>query len=96
MEFSKFKETMESKYWNDSYADEFCGKKEDTYIGISKFLHKHNKTLLGAAIIFCVLFLISATFTFVFFRKIKSLENKLKENQLVNKEIEGSEMPKLD
>ena len=96
MEFSKFKETMESKYWNDSYADEFCGKKEDTYIGISKFLHKHSKTLLGTAIIFCVLFLISATFTFVFFRKIKSLEDKLKENQLVNKEIEGSEMPKLD
>ena len=36
MDFAEFKQKMESKYWNDTFAAQFCGKEEDTYIDKKK------------------------------------------------------------
>lgn len=94
-EYNSFKEKLQSKFWNDSFADKFCGTAEDTYIQKKGGIEEYSVALLGAAFISTSLFLIFATSTFVFFRRLKKLEKKIKENPLLDQEIEGSELPEL-
>jgi len=100
MEFSEFKQKMESKYWNDTFAAQFCGKEEDTYIG--KKSKKKQKIegnislLLGIAILSITLFLIFLSSAVIMFVRVRDIEKKFDENKLVNEELKGSEMPILD
>jgi len=100
MEFSEFKQKMESKYWNDTFAAQFCGKEEDTYI--DKKNKKKQKIegnislLLGIAILSITLFLIFLSSAVIIFLRVRDIEKKFDENKLVNEELKGSEMPILD
>ena len=94
IEFSKFKESMERKFWNDSFAKEFCEGKENTYIQ-KKGIEKYSIILLGATFISTTLFLLFATSTLVFYNRFKKLQKRLKENPLLDRDLEGSELPEL-
>ena len=96
MEYNEFKSKMESKFWNDTYADQFCGKEEDTYFQQKNRIQDYGTVLLGATIVSTSLFLIFVTSTFVIFRRLKKLEKKMKANPLMNMETEGAELPSLD
>ena len=95
-EYSSFKAKMEKKFWNDTFADKFCGTEEDTYIKKKDGIEKYSTLLLGATFISTSLFLIFATSTFVFFRRYRKLNQKLKENPLVSQEMTGNELPDLN
>ena len=95
MDFYEFKAKLESKFWNDSYIDEFCGRKEDTYFKKKDTIEEHATFWFGATIITSSLFLIFASSTFIINRRLKKIIKKLNENPLLNKEMEGSEMPIL-
>jgi hypothetical protein len=88
MDYKDFKEKMESKFWNDTYMSEFCGKEEDTYINKKSKLENYSTTLFEASILFTFLFILAMTMTFFFYAKLKILERKLKEEKLT-KEILG-------
>ena len=99
MEFNEFKKNMESKYWNETYAAEFCGKEENTYVGKNNILETSKENislLLGATILSITLFFIFLTSAIIIFRRVKKIEKKFDENKLVNEELKGSEMPILD
>ncbi len=100
MDFEKFKKKMESKYWNDTFAAEFCGKEEDTYIDKknqkNKKLEDNSYLLLGATILSITLFFIFLSSAIILFVRVQKIEKKFGENKLVNKELRGSEMPILD
>ena len=97
MNYKEFKEKMKSKFWNDTYADEFCGKKEDTILKKNK-VETSGIVYLGASIIFISLFIIFASSAFIFFLRMKKLEIKIKEKILVDNIIngDGGDMPILD
>ena len=88
---------MKSKFWNDTYADEFCGKKEDTILKKNK-VETSGIVYLGASIIFISLFIIFASSAFIFFLIMKKIEIKIKEKILVDNIIngDGGDMPILD
>ena len=100
MDFGEFKQKMESKYWNDTFAAQFCGKEEDTYIDKKKTkkkkLEDNSSLLLGATILSITLFLIFLSSAIIMFVRIRKIEEKFDENKLVNEELKGSEMPILD
>ena len=75
--------------------DEFCGRKEDSDYDNESELEKHAVLLFNISIIASSLFLIFLTSTIVIFRRLKALQKKLKENPLMENEIEGSELPAL-
>ena len=58
-------------------------------------LEKHADLLFNISIISSALFLIFLTSTIVIFKRLKKLQNKLKENPLMENELEGSELPAL-
>lgn len=94
-EFSlEFKAEMEKKFWNDTYANEFCGEKE-TFIQKEDGIEKYSVILFGATFISTSLLIIFATSTFIFYRRFKKLQKRLKENPLLDQEMEGSELPEL-
>ena len=95
MDYNEFKKNIEAHYWNDSYMDEFCGRKEDSDYDNESELEKHAVLLFNISIIASSLFLIFLTSTIVIFRRLKALQKKLKENPLMENEIEGSELPAL-
>ena len=95
MDFYEFKKKMESKFWNDTYADEFCGKKEDTYFKKKDSIEEHATFWFGCTVITTSLFLIFAFSTFIINRKLKKITKKYNENPLLNKELEGNEIPIL-
>ena len=95
MDFYEFKKKMESKFWNDTYADEFCGKKEDTYFKKKDSIEEHATFWFGCTVITTSLFLIFAFSTFIINRKLKKIMKKYNENPLLNKELEGNEIPIL-
>lgn len=84
MDYEEFKVKLKSKFWNDTYMNEFCGKEEDTYINKKPKLEEYSETLLGASILFTFMFLIAMTMTFFFYYKLKMLERKLREEKLSN------------
>ena len=92
MDYSQFKEKMQLNFWNDTYADQFCGKEDDTVFEQQNRIEEYSVFLLGATIISTSLFLIFLTSTFIFFRRFKKLEKKLKENPLLDKDLEGTEL----
>ena len=94
-DYNYFKKTIEAHYWNDSYIDEFCGRKEDSDYDNKSELEKHADLLFNISIISSALFLIFLTSTIVIFKRLKKLQNKLKENPLMENELEGSELPAL-
>ena len=94
-DYNEFKKNIEAHYWNDSYMDEFCGRKEDSDYDNESELEKHAVLLFNISIIASSLFLIFLTSTIVIFRRLKALQKKLKENPLMENEIEGSELPAL-
>ena len=91
MDYKDFKEKMESKFWNDTYMSEFCGKEEDTYINKKARLQEYSTSLFGATILFTFLFLLAMTMTFFFYGKLKILERKLKEEKLSKEILAGNE-----
>ena len=93
--YKEFKEPIESHYWNDTYMDEFCGKKEDSDIDNSSKLSDYSNILFAISIVSSILFLIFITSTIVIFRRLKKLQQKLQENPLLNEETEGAELPAL-
>ena len=93
--YKEFKEPIESHYWNDTYMDEFCGKKEDSDIDNSSKLSDYSNILFAISIVSSILFLIFITSTIVIFRRLKKLQKKLQENPLLNEETEGAELPAL-
>ena len=95
MDYKEFKAKMESKFWKDDFVADFCGQKEEVFEQKKKAIEKHSSFLLGATIISTSLFLIFATSTFIFYRRFKKIEKRIKENPMLDKEIEGSEMPVL-
>ena len=100
MDFAEFKQKMESKYWNDTFAAQFCGKEEDTYIDKKKTKNKkledNSSLLLGTTILSITLFLIFLSSALIIFVRVKKIEKKFDENKLVTEELKGSEMPILD
>ena len=92
--YKSFKPKMEAKFWNDTFAKEFCEGKGTTYIE-KKGIDKYSTILLGATFISTTLFLIFITSTFIFYNRFKKLQKRLKENPLLDQEIEGSELPEL-
>ena len=95
VDYNEFKKTIEAHYWNDSYIDEFCGRKEDSDYDNKSELEKHADLLFNISIIASALFLIFLTSTIVIFKRLKKLQKKLKENPLMENELEGSELPAL-
>ena len=93
--YKQFKAPIESNYWNDTYMDEFCGKKEDSDIDNSSKLSNYSNILFGISIIMTILFLIFITSTIVIYRRLKKLQKKINENPMLNEEISGSELPEL-
>ena len=91
MDYKDFKEKMESKFWNDTYMSEFCGKEEDTYINKKIRLQEYSKSLFEVTILFTFLFLLAMTMTFFFYGKLKILERKLKEEKLSKEILAGNE-----
>ena len=94
-DYDEFKNKIEAHYWNDSYIDEFCGRKEDSDYDNKSELEKHADLLFNISIIATALFLIFLTSTIVIFKRLKKLQKKLKENPLMENELEGSELPAL-
>ena len=94
-EYGEFKAKMEEKFWNDTYAAEFCGEKEDVFEQKKKGIERHSTFLLGATIISTSMFIIFATSSLIFYRRFKKLEKRIKENPMLDKELEGSEIPVL-
>lgn len=94
-DYDEFKKKIEARYWNDSYIDEFCGRKEDSDYDNKSELEKHADLLFNISIIATALFLIFLTSTIVIFKRLKKLQKKLKENPLMENELEGSELPAL-
>ena len=90
-----FKEKMEAKFWNDTYAKEFCGEEEETYVQKEKGIQKYGTFLLGCTLITTTLFIIFATSTYIFYKRFEQLKKRLKENPLLDKEMEGNELPEL-
>ena len=93
--YKQFKAPIESNYWNDTYMDEFCGKKEDSDIDNSSKLSNYSNILFGISIVMTILFLIFITSTIVIYRRLKKLQKKINENPMLNEEISGSELPEL-
>ena len=94
-DYNEFKAKMEAKFWKDDFTAEFCGEKEEVFEQKKKAIERHSSFLLGATLISSSLFLIFVTSTFIFYRRFKKLEKRIKENPMLDKEIEGSEMPVL-
>ena len=94
-DFESFKAKMESKFWNDSFADQFCGTEADNYIKKKNGIEEYSTVLLGATFVSTSLLLIFATSTIVFFKRYRQLKKKLNENPMLDKELEGSELPEL-
>ena len=92
MDYNEFKEKMQNNFWNDTYADQFCGKEDDTVLKKKKGIEEYGVLLLGATIISTSLFLIFVTSTVVFFRRLKKLQKKLDQNPLLDKDMEGTEL----
>ena len=92
MDYNEFKEKMQNNFWNDTYADQFCGKEDDTVFKQKKGIEEYGVLLLGATIISTSLFLIFVTSTVVFFRRLKKLQKKLDQNPLLDKDMEGTEL----
>jgi len=82
-------------FWNDTYMDEFCGTREDTNIENKSKIEKYSNLLLAISIVSTMLFLIFITSTIVIFRRLKRLQKKIQENPLMDKDMEGSELPAL-
>ena len=95
LDYDVFKSTLQAHFWNDSYVDEFCGRKEDTDITDKSSLSDYANILFMISIITTILFLIFVSSTVIIFRRLKKLEKKLKENPLMNEELEGNELPEL-
>ena len=95
VDYDEFKQTLEAHFWNDSYVDEFCGRKEDSDITNKSKLSDYANLLFMISIVSTILFLIFITSTIVIFRRLKKLQKKLQENPLLNEEMEGSELPVL-
>jgi hypothetical protein len=95
MDYTKFKEKLESKFWNDAEMNEFCGKEEDTFINKKTNLGEYSKSLFGASILFTFMFLLAMIMTFFFYYKLKILERKLKEEKLSN-EVLGENEENVD
>ena len=95
LDYDVFKSTLQAHFWNDSYVDEFCGRKEDTDITDKSSLSDYANILFMISIITTILFLIFVSSTVIIFRRLKKLEKKFKENPLMNEELEGNELPEL-
>ena len=95
IEFGKFKSTIQSHFWNDTYMDEFCGTLKDREVDHKSKLEEYSSLLFGFSIVSTILLLIFLTSTIVIFRRLKKLQKKLSENPLMDKEMEGSELPSL-
>jgi hypothetical protein len=91
MDYNEFKDKLKSKFWNDTYMSEFCGKEEDTYINKKSKLENYSTTLFEASILFTFLFILAMTMTFFFYAKLKILERKLKEEKLTKEILGGNE-----
>ena len=94
-DYEEFKKKMQAKFWNDTFAAEFCGQKEDVFEQKKKSIERHSSFLLGATIISTSLFIIFATSTYIFYRRFKKLEKRIKANPMLDKELEASEIPIL-
>ena len=94
-DFESFKAKMESKFWNDSFADQFCGTEEDNYIKKKSAIEEYSTVLLGATFVSTSLFLIFGISTLIFFKRYRQLKKKLAENPMLDKDMEGSELPEL-
>ncbi len=95
MNYNEFSSTMKKHFWNDTYIDEFCGKKEDADVTPKNKLEEYSNALFFISIISTILFLIFSTSTIVIFRRLKKLQKKFEANPLLDKEMEGSELPVL-
>lgn len=95
MDYDEFKSTLQMNFWNDTYMDEFCGTREDTNIENKSKIEKYSNLLLAISIVSTMLFLIFITSTIVIFRRLKKLQKKIQENPLMDKDMEGSELPAL-
>ena len=95
MDYDEFKSTLQMNFWNDTYMDEFCGTREDTNIENKSKIEKYSNLLLAISIVSTMLFLIFITSTIVIFRRLKRLQKKIQENPLMDKDMEGSELPAL-
>jgi hypothetical protein len=95
MDYNEFKDTMQKHFWSDTYMDEFCGKREDTNIENSSKIEQYSNLLLAISVVSTMLFLIFITSTIVIFRRLKKLQKKFQENPLMDKDLEGSELPAL-
>ena len=92
--YHDFKEEMEKKFWNDDYANDFCGAKQ-TLVQKDDNMEKYYNLLLSFTLISTTLFIIFGTSTYIFYKRFKRLEKRLKENPLLDQAMEGSELPEL-
>ena len=58
-------------------------------------IEEYSSVLFGISIVTSILLIIFVTSTIVIFRRLKKLQKKLDENPLMEKEMEGSELPSL-
>ena len=86
---------MQSHFWNDTYMGEFCGTEKDTEAKQKGKIEEYSSVLFGISIVTSILLIIFVTSTIVIFRRLKKLQKKLDENPLMEKEMEGSELPSL-
>lgn len=96
MPYKEFKAGLQSHFWNDTYMDEFCGRKEDADIDNTSKLSNYANLLFGISIVTTILLIIFVTSTIVIFKRLKALQRKIQENPLMGKEMEGSELPALN
>ena len=95
IEYNYFKKEMQSHFWNDTYMGEFCGTEKDTEAKQKGKIEEYSSVLFGISIVTSILLIIFVTSTIVIFRRLKKLQKKLDENPLMEKEMEGSELPSL-
>ena len=95
VDFTTFKAKMESKFWNDNFVDQFCGTEEENSIKKSNGFEGNTNFLLGLSFVSTSLFLIFLTSTLIFFKRYRQLKKKLEENPMLDKDLEGSELPEL-
>ena len=96
LNYYEFKKIMMANFWNDTFADQFCGKEKDTYVNAKNWAQDHSNFLLALFIVMTFLFVIFLTSALLMFRRYRIFKKKIAENPLLNIEMQTTNIPILN